>query len=97
MKLKKTPNKLLGVERTLNVYTNSDNEPVDEKNVDIIPLSTLKKIFPPKEDDPDLYDGYILDAKQLQEINNYIQAKIQPNFEQYFYVLECSGIYDNKI
>jgi hypothetical protein len=90
-----TENKLAGIERTINVYDNN-NEPLEEINIDYLSLDVLKSIVPPKEDDPFLYDGYVLDADQLKKINEYLNQKIVPNFDIFFYVLECAGIYDWK-
>ena len=39
-------------------------------------------------------NGYILDTKQLEELNKIKDLKIVFDFENYSYVLECSGIYD---
>ena len=61
--------KLIRVERTINIYNNSDNTSIKEINVDNIPFDTLKEIVVPKDDDPLLFDGYVLDAKQLERIN----------------------------
>jgi hypothetical protein len=94
MQSKNLNDKLIRVERTINIYNNDDNTPVKEINADVIPFNTLKKIVIPKEDDPLLYDGYVLDANQLKAINNFLKNKIAPNFVLYFYVLECTGIYD---
>jgi len=47
-----------------------------------------------KEDDPLLYDGYVLTEEQLFEINNLLVNKIKFDFHLYYYVLECTGIYE---
>ena len=89
----KLKRKLLRVERTINTYT-LGNESIDEINIDNIPFETLKRIVTPKEDDPLLYDGYVLNANQLNELNVYIAEKIKVDMKSLFYVLECSGIYE---
>jgi hypothetical protein len=89
----KIEHKLQRVERTINIYK-LNNKMVDEINIDHIPFEMLKRIVNPKEDDPLLYDGYILNAQQLENFNRFIDNKIVNDFELYFYVLECSGIYD---
>ncbi len=94
MKSKHLNDKLVRVERTINIYNNSDNTPVTEVNIDTIPFENLKEIVIPKADDPFLYDGYVLDARQLKSINMFFKSKIMPNFILYFYVLECAGLYD---
>lgn len=87
-------NKLVRVERSVNVYYKSSKEPSGEINIDIIPFDKLINFVTPKEDDPLLYDGYQLDEKQLNEINKFIDNKIVVDFKKYYYYLECSGIYD---
>jgi hypothetical protein len=94
MQEKKISDKLVRVERTINIYKNENDNLFDEINIDFIPFDELKKIVPPKEDDPLLYDGYELDAKQLEDINAYLTEKIKPNFDLYSYILVCGGIYD---
>lgn len=86
--------KLLRVERTINIYNKADNTFLKEINVDIIPFNILKTIVMPKNDDPLHYDGYALSLNQIEEINKFLKEKIIPNFSDFFYVLECSGIYD---
>ena len=87
-------NKLIKVEREINVYENDSNELVEEMNIDYLSFDILKGIILPKEDDPLLYVGYVLDTDQLIKINEYLKQKIVPNFNLFFYVLECRGIYD---
>jgi hypothetical protein len=65
------------------------------KKYDIhIPLETLKTIVDSKDDDPSLFESYLLNQIQLDQINGLINDKIVPDFESYDYILECSGIYD---
>jgi len=87
-------NKLLKVERFINIYRNNDNESIEEINIDHVSLNFLNEIVCQKNDDPLLYDGYVLSEIQLQAINKFLENKITPNFVLYFYVLECAGIYD---
>jgi hypothetical protein len=86
--------KLIRVERTINIYNNNDNSLVEEIEIDFLSLSVLKQIVLAKDDDPFLYDGYILDLKQLEDLNKYLTHKIEPDFETFFYILESAGIYD---
>jgi hypothetical protein len=86
--------KLLRVERTINIYRNEDDELLQEINVDSIPFEKLKEIVPPGDDDPLMYDGYDLDNEQLNKINSYLVEKIEPDFKLYSYILVCGGIYD---
>ncbi len=86
--------KLIKVERTVNVYLKNEDIPTTEVNVDIIPFSKLLEIIDPHKDDPLLYDGYKLRKKQLLEINQYLTNKITPNFKKYNYILVCGGVYN---
>lgn len=90
----KLKDKLLRVERTINIYTKDGDEPLQEVPVDNIPFEKLKGVVPPKEDDPLLYDGYELNEEQLNELNKFIEDKIRPDFTHYSYILVCGGIYD---
>ena len=95
----KLSDKLLRVERTVNVYRNENDELLQEVNVDVIPFETLKEIVPPDKDDPEMFEGYRLTADQLNKINTYLIEEIVPDFNLYVYILFCAGIYreDNKI
>jgi len=94
MSAKNLNDKLIRVERSINIYSNSDNSLIKEIDVNQISIEVLKKIVKPKEDDPLLYDGYVLDKNQLEEFNKVIQNNIMPKFDCFFYVLESEGIYD---
>ena len=85
--------KIVKIERSINIYRNSDNEMAEEIIIEI-PVEKLREIVPPKEDDPDLYEAYILTELQLEQINQLLDKKIQPDYIQFFYVLEAAGIYD---
>lgn len=86
--------KLLRVERSVNVYLKNADEPTEEINVDTIPFDKLIEIVPPTLDDPLLYDGYELERKQIDLINSFLKNKIEPDFNMYSYILVCGGIYD---
>ncbi|TAL45882.1 MAG: hypothetical protein EPN92_06905 [Chitinophagaceae bacterium] len=85
--------KIVEIERSVNIYQNSDNELVEEIIIDI-PLEKLKEIVTAKEEDPSLYEAYLLNDQQLEKINLLLEKKIEPDFTQFFYVLEAAGIYD---
>ena len=85
--------KLIRVERSIEIY-NRNEELISEISVDLIPFDELKEIVPPNEDDPLLYDGYVLDISQLSMLNNYLSEIIKADFTLYSYVLTCGGIYD---
>lgn len=87
-------NKLIGIERTINIYTKNGSEPLEEVDITDIPLNDLKKIVVPEDSDPMLYDGYVLNPTQLQAINKLVGNKIKANYKQYNYILVCGGIYD---
>jgi len=85
--------KLERVERTINVYDKKTEDLIEEMSIDL-PLERLKAIVTPNEGDPLLYMGYVLDAAQLEEINNELSRSIKPDYNAYYYVLECHGIYN---
>ncbi|WP_461402360.1 DUF7683 domain-containing protein [Flavitalea sp.] len=93
MENKDIKERLYSVERTICTYTQT-NEFVREINIDNIPFETLSTIVSPKNDDPLLYDGYLLTAHQLNRLNSLINIKIEIDLDSFFYVLECSGIYN---
>lgn len=90
--------KLIRTERSICIYKRTDDsnmgEEVAEINIDFISLDNLKTIVTPNEDDPLLYDGYLLSEKELAELNNFLDKKIEPDFNQFEYLLECWGIYE---
>ena len=86
--------KLIRVERSINIYSKDGDELLEEISVDNIPFERLKEIVPPKEDDPLLYDGYSLEENQVKDINLYLEKQIVPNFKLFNYILVCGGIYN---
>jgi hypothetical protein len=85
--------KIVEIERSVNIYRLSNDELVEEIIIHL-PLDSLKEIVPPKEEDPSLYEPYVLSPEQLTRINGLLDQKILPDFSQFFYVLEAAGIYD---
>ena len=85
--------KIIQIERTIGIYNNSDDEVVEEVVISI-PVETLREIVTPNEDDPDLYEGYVLTEEQLEKLNALLEKKITPDFSTFYYVLEATGIYD---
>ena len=72
----------------------TDKNIVGEFNIDSVSIATLLRIVSLHEDDPWLIEGYILTDQQLEEINIEPVEKIVPDYKSYYYVLECTGIYD---
>lgn len=86
-------NKLINVERFLNIYRKSDED--YEKEILLnIPFNIIASIIPPSEKDPLLYEGYELDKEQLLKFTALIDEHIVIDFDKCLYVLECVGIYD---
>jgi hypothetical protein len=86
---------LIRTERSIAKYNISDEHIVSEDIIDDIPLTTLLTIVSPRDDDPLLYEGYVLTETQLTELNNHMNNRLVFNLITYYYVLECAGIYDN--
>ncbi|HLA59820.1 MAG TPA: hypothetical protein VK622_13695 [Puia sp.] len=89
--------KLIRVERSIATYNIIDEDIISDDNIDEIPLNKLLTIVTPKDDDPLLYDGYVLNENQLLEINSHLNNKLVFDFNAFYYVLECAGIYDYNI
>jgi hypothetical protein len=84
---------LIKVERSLNIYRKSGNNSESEFLLDI-PFEIITTIVASKEDDPLLYDGYILNEEQVNQFAIRIGQKIIVDLNEYFYVLECAGVYE---
>jgi hypothetical protein len=85
--------KLIRVERFLQVYTLKRNKLNSKYSVDHIEFETIRNIVNPPEDDVEIYDGYVLNEEQIYNFNEFLPKKIEPKMDKYFYVLECAGIY----
>ncbi len=85
--------KLQGVERSLDIYRNSDEHLVKKFDIEI-PIEILREIINPKQGDFMLYLDYILDKLQLEKLSKALVINIQPDFDLYYYVLNCTGLYD---
>jgi hypothetical protein len=85
--------KLIRVERFLQVYTLKRNKLNTEYSVDHIELETIRNIVHPPEDDVEIYDNYELNEKQISKFNEFLPKKIKPKMDVYFYVLVSVGIY----
>ena len=88
--------KLIRTERTIIVYKKTKQttygKEIQQINVDQIPLDVLKSIVTANDDDPLLYDGYILSPEELNKFN----AILELNHDKFDYALECYGIYDSN-
>lgn len=86
--------KLEKVERSINIYSHFDKELIGAISIDI-PIDVLRDIIKSSDQgDFMLYLGYVLDRQQLEEINCKLGGVMQPDFNQNYYVLECTGIYN---
>jgi hypothetical protein len=85
--------KLLSIERWLVVYDAKIEKRIDETPVNL-PLEILQEIIQPKEDDKPLYSDYLLNIDQLNALCRHLGKNIQPDFDSFYYVLECIGNYD---
>ena len=89
--------KLIRVERSINIYTNRKHPNIiKEIKVDHIPIEKLREIVTPNQDDPLLYDGYILDKTKLKKFNSYLTEEISFDGRTHYCVLECHGIYEKN-
>jgi hypothetical protein len=86
--------KLVRVEYIINVYKKNIEEPIQEIQLNNITIDKIKQIVTLSQDDPLMYDGYELNATQLNELSNVSAIKIIPDFVMNSYVLESVGIYN---
>jgi hypothetical protein len=87
--------KLIGLERSIHIYKNSDNSLIEEIIIEIS-LEALLNVVSPKNDDSELVEGYVLNSEQIKLINAYLNKRIEPDFKLYQYVLMCFGIYERQ-
>ena len=82
-------------QRTFGIYERTDSiylgDPVETVEINHIPLDKLKSIISGNKDDPFLYDGYILLMAEIDQLNEFLEERIFPDFELYEYVMECYG------
>lgn len=82
------------IEREIVSYDNEREEPVEYCNIDLIPFEEIISIVVPKADDPGLSEGYPLTNEQVIAFNKALSGNINIDFKKYYYVLECTGIYE---
>jgi hypothetical protein len=81
------------IEREIVSYDNETEEQVGYFNIDLIPFEKIKSIVVPEEDDPKLFNGYLLTNEQVMAFNKELGGIINIDFKNHYYVLECTGIY----
>ena len=91
--------KLVSVERSVCLYDNISHDITREFLLTIssdhnISVARLREIVVPQEEDPLLFEPYVLNLSQVLQLNEYLENDIDPDFKTHYYVLECTGIYD---
>lgn len=71
-----------------------ENIILKEINIDSIDFNILIKIVKPRKRDPQLFENYTLNKRQLNEINKFIDNKIVIDFKSFFYLLAREGEYE---
>ncbi len=79
------------VARVISVYELKGDELLFEISISSIPLSILKKIIPPDEDDPELYKIYVLNRSQVLAFLSLLPQLEQCDFSQVELYYECYG------
>jgi hypothetical protein len=87
--------KLVRVERFVQIIRQSDEKLIDEIEI-AIQLEILQGIINPSDFDSLILDNYELSNQQILEINLHISNKIQVQLDSCVYVLIAGGIYDWK-
>lgn len=86
--------KLLRVEREILVYRTSDDKLMEEIPVNASKEELTKILYPYEHDnDPDFYDGYVLNEKQVQYFISTNSLQLKPDFNSYEYILQAHGVY----
>jgi hypothetical protein len=75
------------------VIQNKLTERIEERELNLS-LDTLKTLIIEHDDDPEFIDEYELNADQIAELNKFLDVKIDPVFEENYYVLVCEGVYE---
>ena len=83
--------KLLRIEREIWVYRNSDDKLMEEILIEVSKEELQKILYPYEHDnDPDFYNGYILNEKQLEYFVHRNKLQIEPDFKLYEYILRLN-------
>lgn len=80
------------LERVISVFDIVTESLILEIKIDEISLGTLKRIFRPNTDDPNMYDPYSISIKETEEINRHLVNKISFDFTKNIYQLDCFTI-----
>lgn len=80
------------LERWIDVCKTGTYEATFEINVDTIPFERLLQIVTPRDDDPLLYDGYILNENQLRSIQFLLERDISIDLKTFTYVLIYASV-----
>ncbi len=79
---------LVGVERTVNTYSNDTKELLKERGLKIS-IEDLRTIVTPKAGDELFQLIYPLNISQVFALNNYLSPRISPDFVGQSYSLVC--------
>jgi hypothetical protein len=92
--------KLIKEIRAINVYPKTKSkflpDALEEFDISHISLDVLVSIVQPNNDDPHLLNGYTLDSKELDKLNNLINNEIVSDHKKFDYALECYGVYEKQ-
>jgi Mg/Co/Ni transporter MgtE len=83
---------LVGVERSIEIFDNNNNDLREEIEINI-PLKDLLTIVEPNKEDPLLYEFYPLTKEQVNKMLEFTKNSIVVDFTNHYYVLACYGIY----
>jgi hypothetical protein len=77
------------VERLISIFWKKKGGLHSEINIDNIPLSVLKDIFNPPDDDPMMIYPQIIRRKHVKDLAPYIKQPIVFDFRAFVYSVDC--------
>jgi len=80
------------VTRSIDFYEKNGEEFLGQFDISQIPLPFLLEIVSPNEDDPLLFDSYLMEKFQLDKINEMLETPIEYYLNKYEYFLGCTAI-----
>ncbi len=80
------------VKRYVDFYEKNGEEFIAAIDITGLPFRKLLKIVHAKENDPRLYDSYLLYKEQLDEINKLLQSPINYLLDKHEYFLGCAAV-----